>query len=46
MPIQGTVPSEILEGPAAIRATLDATESSVRSGRDATCAPGESGASG
>ena len=29
MPIQGTVPSEILEGPAAIRATLDTTESSV-----------------
>ena len=29
MPIQGTVPSEILEGPAAIRATLDATVSSV-----------------
>lgn len=30
MPIEGTVPSEILEGPAAIRATVDTTASSVR----------------
>ena len=30
MPIEGTVPSEILEGPAAIRATVDAAESSAR----------------
>ena len=30
MPIEGTVPSEILEGPAAIRATVDTTAASVR----------------
>jgi glutamine---fructose-6-phosphate transaminase (isomerizing) len=30
VPIEGTVPSEILEGPAAIRATVDATEAGAR----------------
>ena len=30
MSIEGTVPSEILEGPAAIRATVDAAEGGVR----------------
>lgn len=30
MPIEGTIPSEILEGPAAIRATVDAAVANVR----------------
>ena len=30
MPIEGVVPSEILEGPAAIRATVDAAEAGAR----------------
>lgn len=40
MPIEGTVPSEILAGPAAIRATLATTETSVRAVADALHAQG------